>query len=182
MTRAASPQPPDLVLRLWGRLVQLCLLGGALALALGLGISSQRRPLCWLGVALLCATVPLRRLLTAYHRWWSDNHRNAPIVKLVNLILVDAIKKGATEIRLEPKPDCVSVEYKMGGAFRQHMRMPPRLGPAVRRRLKRMAKYGPDGQGERFWLAFSGATQAQLSVLATPAPEGEKLLVLVRRP
>jgi type IV pilus assembly protein PilB len=64
----------------------------------------------------------------------------APVVKLVNLILVDAIRKGASDIHLEPYEKSLRVRYRIDGVLYEIMRPPLKLKNAIVSRLKIMSK------------------------------------------
>ncbi len=63
----------------------------------------------------------------------------APVVKLVNHILVSAIKKGASDIHLEPYRDQIRIRYRMDGILHNFMNMPIRLESSLTARLKIMS-------------------------------------------
>lgn len=65
---------------------------------------------------------------------------DAPVVKLVNLILVDAIKKGASDIHIEPYEKEFRVRYRIDGALYEMMRPPTKLKSAVLSRIKIMSQ------------------------------------------
>ncbi|MEM6732856.1 MAG: type IV-A pilus assembly ATPase PilB, partial [Myxococcota bacterium] len=65
---------------------------------------------------------------------------DAPVVKLVNLILVDAIKKGASDIHIEPYEKEFRVRYRIDGALYEMMRPPTKLKGAVLSRVKIMSQ------------------------------------------
>ncbi|MHB8764905.1 MAG: type IV-A pilus assembly ATPase PilB [Deferrisomatales bacterium] len=64
---------------------------------------------------------------------------DAPVVKLVNLILSDAIKKGASDIHIEPYEKNFRVRYRVDGVMYEEMRPPMRLKNAITSRVKIMA-------------------------------------------
>src|SRR5689334_455786 len=64
----------------------------------------------------------------------------APIVKLVNIILTDAVKKGASDIHVEPYEKEYRVRYRIDGVLQSTMKPPLRLKDAVTSRIKIMAK------------------------------------------
>jgi type IV pilus assembly protein PilB len=64
----------------------------------------------------------------------------APIVKLANIILSDAVKKGASDIHMEPYEKEYRVRYRIDGVLQTVMKPPLRLKDAVTSRLKIMAK------------------------------------------
>jgi type IV pilus assembly protein PilB len=64
----------------------------------------------------------------------------APIVKLVNIILTDAVKKGASDIHIEPYEKEYRVRYRIDGVLQSTMKPPLRLKDAVTSRIKIMSK------------------------------------------
>ena len=65
---------------------------------------------------------------------------DAPVVKLVNLILTDAIKKGASDIHIEPYEKSFRVRYRVDGMLYDVMQPPTRLKAAITSRIKIMAQ------------------------------------------
>ncbi len=64
----------------------------------------------------------------------------APVVKLVNIILTDSIKKNASDIHLEPYEKEVRVRFRIDGVLYEMMNPPMKLKDAITSRLKIMAK------------------------------------------
>jgi type IV pilus assembly protein PilB len=64
----------------------------------------------------------------------------APIIRLVNLILSDSIKKGASDIHLEPYEKDLRVRFRIDGVLYNMMNPPLRLKDAITSRIKIMAK------------------------------------------
>ncbi len=64
---------------------------------------------------------------------------DAPVVKLVNLILTDAIKKKASDIHIEPYEHAFRVRYRIDGVLYEVMKPPRKLKNAITSRLKIMA-------------------------------------------
>ncbi len=65
---------------------------------------------------------------------------DAPVVKLVNLILSDAIKKGASDIHIEPYEKSFRVRYRIDGVLYDVMQPPMKLRAAIISRVKIMAQ------------------------------------------
>ena len=65
---------------------------------------------------------------------------DAPIIKLVNLILSDSLKKGASDIHLEPYEKDFRVRFRIDGILYNMMNPPLRLKDAIISRIKIMAK------------------------------------------
>jgi type IV pilus assembly protein PilB len=63
----------------------------------------------------------------------------APIVKLVNLIISEAIKSRATDIHIEPLFDALLVRYRIDGALQEIMTAPQKSSMAIISRVKIMA-------------------------------------------
>jgi len=64
---------------------------------------------------------------------------DAPIVKLVNLIISDAIKGRATDIHIEPLFDALLVRYRIDGALQEVMTAPLKSSTAIISRIKVMS-------------------------------------------
>jgi type IV pilus assembly protein PilB len=64
---------------------------------------------------------------------------DAPIVKLVNLIISDAIKGRATDIHIEPLFDALLVRYRIDGALQEVMTAPLKSATAIISRIKVMS-------------------------------------------
>jgi type IV pilus assembly protein PilB len=64
----------------------------------------------------------------------------APIVKLVNLILTDAVKRGASDIHIEPYEKEYRVRFRIDGVLQTIMTPPLKLKDAITSRVKIMAK------------------------------------------
>jgi type IV pilus assembly protein PilB len=73
----------------------------------------------------------------------SDLERSAeeaPIVKLVNLILTDAVKRGASDIHIEPYEKEYRVRFRIDGQLQNIMAPPLKLKDAITSRIKIMSK------------------------------------------
>jgi type IV pilus assembly protein PilB len=64
----------------------------------------------------------------------------APIIKLVNLILTDAVKRGASDIHVEPYEKEIRVRFRIDGILQAVMSPPMKLRDAIISRVKIMAK------------------------------------------
>jgi type IV pilus assembly protein PilB len=64
----------------------------------------------------------------------------APIIKLVNLIMTDAVKRGASDIHVEPYEKEVRVRLRIDGILQPVMTPPLKLRDAITSRIKIMAK------------------------------------------
>ncbi len=63
----------------------------------------------------------------------------APVVKLVNLVLLDAIRRGASDLHWEPYEKDLRVRFRIDGVLHEMLSPPKRLEPAIISRLKIMS-------------------------------------------
>ncbi|MDF1553842.1 MAG: type IV-A pilus assembly ATPase PilB [Deferrisomatales bacterium] len=106
---------------------------------------------------------------------------DAPVVKLVNLILSDAIKKGASDIHIEPYEKAFRVRYRIDGVMYEEMKPPMKLRNAIISRLKIMAsldiaerRLPQDG---RIKLKLSKDKDMDFRVSVLPTLFGEKIVL-----
>ncbi|HYB62505.1 MAG TPA: type IV-A pilus assembly ATPase PilB, partial [Methylomirabilota bacterium] len=64
----------------------------------------------------------------------------APIIKLVNLVLTNAVKQGASDIHIEPYEKELRVRFRVDGVLQEVMGPPLKLRDAITSRVKIMAK------------------------------------------
>src|SRR5262249_18618226 len=103
---------------------------------------------------------------------------DAPVVKLVNLILIDAIKRGASDIHVEPYEKEFRVRYRIDGVLYEVMKPPVKLKNAITSRLKIMAdldiaerRLPQDG---RIKLKVGKGKEMDFRVSSLPTLYGEK--------
>lgn len=65
---------------------------------------------------------------------------DAPVVRLVNVILLNAIRKGASDIHIEPYERRMRVRYRIDGVLCEEMTPPHKLKNALASRLKIMSQ------------------------------------------
>ena len=70
----------------------------------------------------------------------AEGAEEAPVVKLVNLILTDAIKRGASDIHIEPYEKEFRVRFRIDGILYEIMNPPLKLKDAITSRMKILAK------------------------------------------
>lgn len=106
---------------------------------------------------------------------------DAPVVKLVNLILVDAIKKGASDIHIEPYEKEYRVRYRIDGVLHEVMKPPLKLRNAIASRLKIMSdldiaerRLPQDG---RIKLRIGKGKEMDYRVSVCPTLFGEKIVM-----
>ncbi len=70
----------------------------------------------------------------------TEGAEEAPVVKLCNLILTDAIKRGASDIHIEPYEKEFRVRFRIDGTLYEIMNPPLKLRDAITSRMKILAK------------------------------------------
>ncbi len=69
-----------------------------------------------------------------------DPALDAPMTRLVDAMISDGVREGASDIHAEPLSDGMSVRYRIDGVLKEVMRLPGSAGPALVRRVKILAK------------------------------------------
>ncbi len=65
---------------------------------------------------------------------------HAPIVQVVNKIVTQALRDRASDVHIEPAEDCVRIRFRIDGALKDVVELPPEMGPALVSRVKIMAE------------------------------------------
>ncbi len=106
---------------------------------------------------------------------------DAPVVKLVNLILKDAIGKGASDIHVEPYEKDFRVRFRIDGELYEVMRPPMKLRNAITSRLKIMAQLDISErrlpQDGRIKIKMGGGKEMDFRVSVCPTLFGEKVVL-----
>jgi type IV pilus assembly protein PilB len=108
----------------------------------------------------------------------------APIIKLVNLILTDSVKRGASDIHLEPYETEMRVRFRVDGVLQTVMSPPLRLKDAMTSRIKIMAKLDiaekrlpQDGRIMIKYRADGRKKELDFRVSSVPTLYGEKIVL-----
>ncbi len=106
---------------------------------------------------------------------------DAPVVKLVNLILIDAIKKGASDIHVEVYEKEMRVRYRIDGVLYEVMKPPFKLRHALTSRLKIMSQLDIAErrlpQDGRIKLKLGKGKEMDFRVSVLPTLFGEKTVL-----
>jgi type IV pilus assembly protein PilB len=106
----------------------------------------------------------------------------APVVKLVNAIMADAIRAGASDIHIEPQSKGVDLRYRVDGLLRKVMTMPKRVQNKVVSRIKIMSHMDISErrkpQDGRTFLRVS-QRNFDLRVSSLPTADGEKVVIRI---
>jgi type IV pilus assembly protein PilB len=106
---------------------------------------------------------------------------DAPVVKLVNLILTDAIKKKASDIHVEPYERSFRVRYRIDGILYEVMKPPLKLKNAITSRIKIMSELDIAErrlpQDGRIKIKLGGGKDMDFRVSVLPTLFGEKIVM-----
>jgi type IV pilus assembly protein PilB len=106
----------------------------------------------------------------------------APVVRLVNMVLVDAIRKGASDLHWEPYEKTFRIRFRLDGVLHEMLSPPKRLEPAIISRLKIMANLDISErrlpQDGRIKLRY-GTREVDLRVSVLPTIFGEKAVLRI---
>ncbi len=108
----------------------------------------------------------------------------APIIKLVNLILTDSVKRGASDIHVEPYETEMRVRFRVDGVLQTIMNPPLKVRDAITSRLKIMAKLDiaekrlpQDGRIMIKYRAEGKKKELDFRVSTVPTLYGEKIVL-----
>lgn len=62
-----------------------------------------------------------------------------PVIKLVNMMVIEAVRQGASDIHIEPEEDALKIRFRIDGLLQEHTGPPKYLQSAVISRIKVMA-------------------------------------------
>ncbi len=106
---------------------------------------------------------------------------DAPVIRLVNKIIVDSIKRGASDIHVEPFEKFFRVRYRIDGVLYEIMKPPLRLKNAITSRIKIMAELDIAErrlpQDGRIKMKLSKGKSMDMRVSVLPTLFGEKIVM-----
>jgi general secretion pathway protein E len=108
----------------------------------------------------------------------SDDH--APIIKLINAVLTQAVKENASDIHIEPFENRLVVRFRVDGVLREVLQSRRAVAPLVVSRIKVMSKLDIAEkrlpQDGRISLRIAGRA-VDVRVSTIPAGHGERLVL-----
>ncbi|MFZ0256187.1 MAG: type IV-A pilus assembly ATPase PilB [Gammaproteobacteria bacterium] len=111
---------------------------------------------------------------------------DAPVVRFVNKILLDAIKKGASDIHMEPYEKFCRVRFRMDGVLREMAKPPLPLAGKITARIKVMSRLDVSErrvpQDGRIKLKLSKTKAIDFRVSTCPTLFGEKTVLRILDP
>jgi type IV pilus assembly protein PilB len=106
---------------------------------------------------------------------------DAPVIKLVNLVLTDAVKKQASDIHIEPYEKSFRVRYRIDGVLYEVMKPPMKLKNAILSRVKIMSELDIAErrlpQDGRIKLKLGRGREMDFRVSVLPTLFGEKIVL-----
>ena len=111
-----------------------------------------------------------------------DDADDAPVIRLINGILQEAIRSRASDIHVEPYEERLSVRFRIDGSLTEKLSLPARLAPVLVSRVKVMARLDIANkripQDGRFSFNL-GERQIDVRVSTLPARHGERLVMRI---
>jgi type IV pilus assembly protein PilB len=108
--------------------------------------------------------------------------QEAPVAKIVEVILRNAIEGSASDIHIEPLEENIRVRYRLDGVLHNSLVLPKKIGPAVVSRIKILSNLKIDErrkpQDGRFRITEK-KKQIDLRVSTLPVSMGEKVVMRV---
>ena len=141
-----------------------------------------------------------------------ESEDDAPIIRLINALLTEAVRENASDIHIETFESHLSVRFRVDGVLREVLRPPRNMGPVIVSRIKVMARLDiaekrlpqdgrislrvagravdvrvstlPSGHGERVVMRLldKQAGRLNLSQLGMPAEIHEQIRQIIRKP
>jgi type IV pilus assembly protein PilB len=107
---------------------------------------------------------------------------DAPVIKIVNYLVIQAIQMKASDIHIEPEEKLLNVRYRIDGMLHRQTSLPKDLAPAVLSRLKIMS--GLDIAEKRLpqdgrILMKVGAKNVDFRVSSCPTVHGENIVLRI---
>ena len=111
-----------------------------------------------------------------------DSTDDAPVIRLINGILQEAIRSRASDIHIEPYEQRLSVRFRIDGSLREMLSLPARLASVLVSRVKVMAQLDIAKkripQDGRFSLNL-GERAIDVRVSTLPSRHGERLVMRI---
>jgi general secretion pathway protein E len=109
---------------------------------------------------------------------------DAPVIRLINGLIAEAVRQGASDIHIEPYESALVIRLRVDGVLKEALSLSPRLSPLLVSRVKVMARLDIAEkripQDGRISLTLGGrALDVRVSTL--PARAGERLVMRILR-
>jgi len=115
-----------------------------------------------------------------------DDVEDAPIVRFVNKVMLDAIRRGASDIHFEPFEKIYRVRFRIDGVLKEIAQPPVQLAPKLSARLKVMSRLDIAErripQDGRIKMKLSKTRAIDFRVSTCPTLFGEKIVLRILDP
>jgi len=115
-----------------------------------------------------------------------DDVEDAPIVRFVNKVMLDAIRRGASDIHFEPYEKTYRVRLRVDGVLKELAQPPVQLAPKISARIKVMARLDIAErrvpQDGRIKMRLSKTRSIDFRVSSCPTIFGEKVVMRILDP
>ncbi len=112
----------------------------------------------------------------------TDNEYSQPVVRLIDSILTDAVKRGASDIHFEPEANFLRIRYRIDGMLRQIRALHKSYWPAMTVRIKVLSGMNiaemRAPQDGRIGLSVSGRA-VDFRVASQPTIHGENIVLRI---
>jgi general secretion pathway protein E len=111
-----------------------------------------------------------------------DTADDAPIIRLINGLIAEAVRQGVSDIHIEPYESALVFRMRIDGVLRETLRMPAHVAPVVVSRIKVMARLDIAErrvpQDGRIGLTLGGKL-LDVRVSTLPARAGERVVLRI---
>ncbi|MBK6598358.1 MAG: type IV-A pilus assembly ATPase PilB [Proteobacteria bacterium] len=115
-----------------------------------------------------------------------DDIEDAPVVRFVNKLMLDAIRRGASDIHFEPYEKMYRVRFRMDGVLKEIAQPPVQLSQKISARLKVMSRLDIAErrvpQDGRIKMKLSKTRAIDFRVSSCPTLYGEKIVLRILDP
>ncbi len=111
-----------------------------------------------------------------------DSQDDAPVIRLINALIAEAVKTRASDVHVEPYERSLSIRLRIDGVLREILSLPPRMTPVLVSRVKVMARLDIAEkrlpQDGRISIALGGKT-VDVRVSTLPSRFGERIVMRI---
>ena len=111
-----------------------------------------------------------------------DSQDDAPIIRLINGVIAEAIRRGASDVHIESFETALIIRLRIDGVLREVLSLSPRLSPLIVSRIKVMARLDIAErrvpQDGRISLALGGRS-LDVRVSTLPSRAGERVVMRI---
>ncbi|MBI1392526.1 MAG: type II secretion system protein GspE [Alphaproteobacteria bacterium] len=111
-----------------------------------------------------------------------DSDNDAPVIRLINGVIAEAVKTRASDVHVEPYEKGLSIRLRIDGVLREILSLPARATPSLVSRIKVMARLDISEkrvpQDGRMSIALGGKT-VDVRVSTLPARFGERVVMRI---